>query len=118
MELRNPSPQTLISGNVISRQSLSEGEFSTVDVPRATRTGLTGINSRGDIAGRYVIDGVSHGFLLVAGQITTIDYPGAVTFTSVDGINQRGDMVGRYTLDGVNHGYVLVGLRPACVAGN
>ena len=96
---------------------LSDGEFTSVDFPGATRTGANGINARGDIVGRYIADGVSHAFLLSGGQFSTIDFPSA-TFTSADAMNQRGDILGRYTLDGVNRGYLLVGFRPPCVAGN
>ena len=94
---------------------LSDGDFTSVDVPAATRTGANGINARGDIAGRYVADGVSHGFLLSGGLFSTFDFPRA-SFTSADSMNQRGDIVGRYTLDGVNHGLLLVGFRQACAA--
>ena len=93
---------------------LSDGDFTEIDFPASTRTGTNAINSRGDIAGRYVADGVSHAFLLSGGLFSTIDYPGA-TFTSADAMNQRGDLLGRYTKDGVNHGYVLVGFRTGCV---
>ncbi len=52
---------------------------------------------RGDIVGLFV-DGVGgqHGFLLSAGQFTTIDFPGAVA-TSANGIGPSGDIVGNYT---------------------
>lgn len=65
------------------------------DVRNATLTNAQGINSRGDIVGAYVKDRVTHGFLISAGVITTIDYPGAV-YTDVRGINAHGEIVGNY----------------------
>ena len=75
----------------------------------ATATGAQGINARGDIVGSYTRGGVTHGFLLSDGVLTTIDYPGAVS-TDARGINARGDIVGSYRIAGeppVNvHGYL------------
>jgi probable HAF family extracellular repeat protein len=41
-----------------------DGEFSTIDVPRATGTAVLGINNRGQMVGSYIdADGAYHGFL-------------------------------------------------------
>jgi hypothetical protein len=83
--------------------------FTPIDVPCsaapptncpngiARQTVANGVNPGGDIVGLF-LDGVGgqHGFLLSAGQFTTIDFPGAVS-TSVNGIGPSGDIVGSYT---------------------
>ena len=48
------------------------GQFSTVDFPGATFTAIDNINQRGDIVGRYTLDGVNRGYLLVGFQPTCI----------------------------------------------
>lgn len=63
----------------------------------ALQTVASGINPAGRVVGRYVDSvGRQHGFLLSAGQFTTIDFPGAVA-TSANGISPSGDIVGNYT---------------------
>ena len=59
--------------------------------------------------GRYDdSDAKSHGYLLRRGHFTTIDFPGAPTFTTAIGINPRGDIVAFYkSADGASHGYLL-----------
>src|SRR5688500_17484094 len=68
-------------------------------VPGATATTAWGNNSRGDIVGSYTKDGVTHGFLLSDGVLTTIDYEGAAS-TEARGINAQGDIVGLYRIAG------------------
>jgi uncharacterized membrane protein len=85
-------------------------DYYTFDaLPDATATSVQGINARGDIVGSYTRGGVTHGFLLSDGVLTTIDYPGASS-TDARGINARGDIVGAYRIAGeppVNiHGYL------------
>src|SRR2546426_4133413 len=80
--------------------------FTTIDVPDATSTLPTGINSRGDIVGFYEAGGTFHGFLLSQGTFTTVDVPGS-TSTFQPGINSRGDIVGSYEAGGVLHGFLL-----------
>jgi uncharacterized membrane protein len=87
-----------------------EYKYYTFDaVSDATATNPQGINARGDIVGSYTSGGVTHGFLLSDGVLTTIDYPGAA-FTDARGINAKGDIVGAYRMPGeppVNvHGYL------------
>ena len=52
-----------------------------------------------------------HGYILLDGQFTQIDYPGA-SGTIVRGINNAGDITGHY-LDstGIKHGFILQGGR-------
>jgi hypothetical protein len=86
-----------------------ERTFTTIDFPGASFTGAIGINSRGDIVGRYLMPGgVFHGFLLSGRDFTTIDPPGA-TYTEADGISAEGDIVGTYISAGVTHGFLLSG---------
>jgi len=86
----------------------SDPKFTTIDVPGATLTFATDINSEGDIVGVYS-DATKklHGFLLSDGNLTTIDFPGA-TQTRAFGINPRGNIVGDYKdTGGGNHGFQL-----------
>jgi hypothetical protein len=96
---------------------LSDGQFTTIDAPPgASYTNVTGMNSRGEIVGRYIVNGVTHAYLLSGGQFSAFDYPGA-TFTGSTAINPNGDILGRYTgADNVFHGFLLVGFRLACVS--
>ena len=78
----------------------------------------SGVRRDTDAFVRYVAGGVSHGYLLIAGQFSTIDFPGA-TFTGAAAINQRRDILGRYrNADGVTHGFLLTGFQPPCVTGD
>ena len=83
-------------------------EFTTIEYPGASATQASGINARGDIVGAYVLNGVTHGFVLRDGEFTTIDYPGSEA-SDVRGIGPDGDIVGTYRLPGQTgqvHGYV------------
>ena len=42
--------------------------FTSIDFPGAIATDAHGINARGDIVGRYVLAGKTHGFLLSRGE--------------------------------------------------
>jgi hypothetical protein len=101
---------------------LSNGVYTSIDVPGALHTFASGINSRGDIAGTYLTNVfTSHGFVRsgATGEFTTIDFPGADvgiegTGTEVSGINNRGDLVGRWIdptccLNGGDHGWLKRG---------
>jgi len=77
-----------------------------VDLPGVTLTQALGINSEGDIVGRYQVGSAGHGFLLSEGTITTIDYPGGISGTTqAHGINPEGVVVGLYT----DHGTIVPG---------
>jgi uncharacterized membrane protein len=55
-------------------------------------------NDRGDVVGAFISnDGVTHGFRLGKGVLTTLDYPGA-NFTRAFGINQSGVVVGEWAV--------------------
>jgi hypothetical protein len=81
---------TLTSGNVLT----------TIDDPNAVHgTEVTGINGKGDVVGFYFDSSfTAHGFSLINGTFTTIDYggagtgPGAGTFAQ--GINDADRIVG------------------------
>ena len=78
---------------------LSGDKFTSIDFPGAKQTFPMGINSRGDIAGYYGLDGVQHGFLLSKGKFTALNCPGeGVTF--IYGINAAGDMAGYFAPPG------------------
>lgn len=75
--------------------------FTTIDVPGAGLTVVTGINSQGDMVGSYetVYREPDHGFVLRNGLFTFFDYPGA-TYTRPWGINDSGVIAGEAELNG------------------
>src|SRR5262245_12265497 len=93
---------------LIGLPSRAIGQLTTIDFPGAIQTNVAGINSHGDIVGRYVTpDTLNHMFVLSRGAFTTIDFPGA-TFTGGARSNNRGQVAGVYTLaDGIRHGFLL-----------
>jgi uncharacterized membrane protein len=85
--------------------------YTPVDYPGSVFTLAAGINSGGDIVGRYIdTAGVNHGFRLSGGNFTSLDFPGAALTRPV-GINDHGDIVGHYSLQGEkkNHAFLLSG---------
>jgi uncharacterized membrane protein len=96
---------------------MSDGQVTTIDAPGSpTFTNVTNIDSRGEMVGRYTVNGVTHAYLLSGGEFNGFDYPGA-TFTGATAISARGDIVGRYRdANNVFHGFMLVGFRLACVS--
>ena len=88
-------------------------DYTTIDYPYAAeyagvrRTWVFGINSAGDVVGRYLDGTAWHGFIRRDGVFTTFDYPGAAKTTGL-GINSRGDVAGTF-LDaaGKGHGFLL-----------
>lgn len=79
---------------------LSNGQFTTIDVPGANLTVVTGINSLGRLAGIYQT-GTDHAFFWNNGVVTTLDPPGA-TFSQGGAMNSHNDVVGGYA-DGSSH---------------
>jgi uncharacterized membrane protein len=66
----------------------------------------TNINDRGDITGQTIDDsGFAHGFLVIDGQVTILDVPGA-TDTFALGINDSGLVVGYWDLLDQNGNYL------------
>ena len=80
--------------------------FTSIDVPGSSFTNALGINSRGDIVGRYDSAGVTHGYVFSGGEFSSIDFPDASS-TQASAINSHGDIVGRYVSAGAIHGYVF-----------
>jgi hypothetical protein len=82
--------------------------YSDIAFPGATSTSPRGINSDGDVAGYYETSGQVYGFLLSAGNYTTISCPAATTGTFVYGINDNGVIVGYYGTAYKNYGFIYV----------
>ena len=62
----------------------SADTFISFDPPGATSTRASGINADGAVVGQYVDGaGKQHGFLVIGGSFTTIDYPGAVATAGI-----------------------------------
>ncbi len=74
--------------------------FTSFDFPGAAVTQAYGINARGDVVGTYQNSAPAnknHGFLLKAGEFTTIDFPGGDTaYSLATAIGPAGDIVGYY----------------------
>jgi len=89
----------------------SDGNYTTFDVPFAIGiTSPQGINSAGQIVGRY-LDRASqnHGFLLDGGSYTGIDVPGALQSVAM-GINSSGQISGLYATNAIlfpRHGFLF-----------
>ena len=79
-----------------------------IDYPGATFTTIDGINSQGDIVGRYIdAANARRGFQLDKhGMYESLDYPAAVSSSAV-GINNLGDVVGEFSDGSRNHGFML-----------
>ncbi len=88
---------------------LSQGVYTSIDVPGALFTIPHGINNEGQIVGRYGDASGTHGFLLSGGSFTTINFPGALA-TRPQQINSRGDIVGtQIDAAGRWHAFLLSG---------
>ena len=84
-----------------------DGAFTTIDIPGATATALTGINDHGQMVGLYVdANGAPHVFLHDNGVVTVIDIPSAPSIFPF-GINNHGQVVGYYSDDRRLHGFLL-----------
>jgi hypothetical protein len=87
-------------------------DFVTIEFPGADFTEVRGVNSSGDVVGRYCcaapdVGEGDVGFVLREGVFTSIVFPGSI-FTSSLGINDAGQIVGRYADEGgFSHGYLL-----------
>jgi hypothetical protein len=74
----------------------TNGVFTTVAVPNAEYTEVTGINDAGVLAGwSQGFSGSAVGFIMRNGQFTTISVPGSIE-TFVQGINNKNQVVGYY----------------------
>jgi probable HAF family extracellular repeat protein len=87
--------------------------FTTLTVPDSITTVAGGINTAGQIVGRFrdATAGIGHGFLTADGTtFTTIDVPGAAQTTEANGINDRGQIVGLFRdAAGGFHGFLKDG---------
>jgi uncharacterized membrane protein len=73
-------------------------------IPSATTS-----NGAGQIVGTYDAGGVTRGYLLDKGTLTTIDVPGSIA-TYAYGINAGGRIVGRYRDSAADsHGFLAQG---------
>ena len=79
--------------------------FTTIDVPGAFGTSLTGINDTGQIVGFFDNATGTHGFLKDGATFTTIDVPGA-NVTNAYGINDAGQIVGVFPNATGQHGFL------------
>jgi hypothetical protein len=86
---------------------LSDGTYTTYDVPGELDTEITGINNGGDFVGTYY-DPVTvfQGFISIGGTVTPVHIPGA-TYITPNGLNSRDQMVGLYTDGTSNEGYAF-----------
>jgi probable HAF family extracellular repeat protein len=88
---------------------LTNGVFTTIDVPGSVQSEARAVNSTGSIVGYYTdADGATHGYLLEAGTFSTIDAPSAV-YTLALGVNDVGEIVGTYQDAAGVHGFKLSG---------
>lgn len=106
----------LANGNAAAQEV--SGTFVSIEVPGAQFTAARAITADGRIVGFFTdANGLTHGFLLVGGSLTSIDVPvpGARSTTAL-GINSRGDIVGSWVdSSGTTHGYVLPAYGPFTV---
>jgi hypothetical protein len=85
------------------------GVFLPIINPLSVNSQATGINNEQVVCGFYVDSGgTTHGFMLNAGTLTTLDFPGA-NFTQALGLNDNGQVVGVYSTNNgaaPMHGFV------------
>jgi hypothetical protein len=82
-------------------------QFRTVDVPGAAQTEVNGVNNPGVVAGTYLDQNGSFGFIQDGSKLVTLDYPGTSGVTTVASINNPGTVIGYYTdANGVSHGWI------------
>jgi hypothetical protein len=84
------------------------GVMTTIAVPGAAQTRVSGINNARDVVGTYrrtAAEPTQHGFVLNARGFLTIDFPGASS-TELGGINNFGELVGSYSDTTGQHTFV------------
>jgi probable HAF family extracellular repeat protein len=93
-------------GTVESGFLYKSGTMTNISFPGSVWTLAFGINSSGDIVGRWRdASNAWHGFLLKGGTFTSMDFPQS-TYTGAWGINDSGVIVGVYRdAAGVQHGF-------------
>ncbi len=90
---------------------VSEGAFTTFDVPGAVSTQASSINTEGEITGFYSdVNNISHGFVRTyRGAFMTFDLPAGsfVFIPATPSINPRGKVTGYYAdASSVPHGFL------------
>ena len=85
--------------------------FTSIDCPRANKTGVIGINNHGDMVGAYRLPGgVVHAMVIKKGKCTPLA-PTTILGKNPSNafkINDRGDVVGMFTDDsGYHHGFLV-----------
>jgi hypothetical protein len=92
-----------------NEQCTAPGIFELLVIPDAPGGAqATGINDVGNVSGFYIDKStVMHGFLLISGNFTTLNFPGSsVTATAALGLNNKGEVVGMYNDSTGSHGFV------------
>jgi probable HAF family extracellular repeat protein len=80
------------------------GQFTLLNLPGSGQA--TDINDKGQVSGFFATATGDDGFLLSAGKLTTLSFPGA-TITEALGLNNLGQVVGSYTdAMGNVHGFI------------
>jgi hypothetical protein len=104
---RTSSPEAWGKILALLSPSLPQQGPIIIDISDYQSTALLGLNARGDLVGAVQKpDFTFRGFVIVEGQISVFDYPGAQS-TLAEGIRQDGTIVGTYILNNRNHGFVL-----------
>ena len=95
----------------ITQTAHAQYTFTTIDVPGAVDTFLTGVNDHGDIVGGYNIEvfGPSYAFFTEGDSFITIAVPGS-SETTAFGINNNGKIVGSF-VTGEQHGFLYSSKR-------
>ena len=92
------------------------GSYTPINFPGALATHATDINANGVIIGWYVDSAnLTHGFVLMDGSFSTIDFPGAPAGTTLAyGLDDTGQIVGQYTdpLGGGILGFLATPITP------
>ncbi len=80
--------------------------YKTIKIATSQQTNPIAINDSGTVAGQWLDDNGSHGFIYAGGKVTTFDVPKAFT-TYVTGLNATGEIVGYYLDASHNqHGFI------------
>jgi len=79
---------------------VKSGVFHQIKIPGfpTTNVSVFGVNSNGDVVGRFVANGAAFGFLLRNGKMTILSFPGVQSGTTPTSINDQGVVVGNYVV--------------------
>jgi hypothetical protein len=105
---------------LLKGSALSDGNYTSINVPGASFSTPNGVNVYGDIVGVYADSGgLSHSFVYSGGSFATIDFPGAAAGTTYAyAINANGEIVGQYNdpILGGTFGFLAIPVTPAVAA--